>query len=270
MSSSISLNIDAGLATLTLTNPTLKNAMSGENIAELHDVLSALRRNDSVTALLLTGAGSDFCSGGNVNAMGGSIDSTTMHHRMQHNNRTLAALAEFDRPVVAAVDGVAFGAGFSLALAADFIIASERARFCMAFARIGLVPDLGATYSLPRIVGLQKAKELIYSAREVRAQEALSLGLVLEVHPAGAHRTRAEELARSLANMSSSAFGLTKRMLGHSYEGSLAMQLESEASAQAVAMTSVYVKEALARFARKEPPQYQWFDSTRSLEVVVR
>jgi len=258
MSNTLELSIEDGLATLTLMRAERKNALTGQMADELREVLVSLRTNPEVKALLLTGAGSDFCSGADVSKMGDGFAAIDVLQRMDHYNRLLGELANFDRPVIAAVDGVAFGAGFSLALAADFVIASQRARFCMAFARIGLVPDLGATHTLPRIVGLPKAREIIYSAREVCAQEALALGIALEVHPADRFRARAEELARSMSNLSTVAFGLTKRLLSRSFEVDLAAQLDAETNAQAVAMSSPYVQQAAARFMRKEPALYQW------------
>jgi enoyl-CoA hydratase/carnithine racemase len=258
MFTTIELSIENSLATLTLMRPERKNAINRQLADEMREALDRLRGNPEVKALLLTGSGNDFCSGGDVSRMSGGVDASDIRERMDHGNQLLCALADFNRPVIAAVDGVAFGAGFSLALAADFLIASDRARFCMAFARIGLVPDMGASHLLPRIVGLQKTKEIVYSAREVSAQEALALGVVLEVHPAEAFRARAEELARSMSNLSMVAFGMTKRLLARTFEVDLAAQLDCEASAQAVAMSSSYVEEATARFMRKEPALYQW------------
>ncbi|WP_053159129.1 enoyl-CoA hydratase/isomerase family protein [Pseudomonas sp. P1.8] len=254
----VELSIEEGLATLTLKRPERKNAITLQMADELRQALESLRANPAVKALLLTGAGCDFCSGADVSKMGDAIAAIDVLQRIDPFNRLLVALATFDRPVIAAVDGVAFGAGFSLALAADFLIASDRARFCMAFARIGLVPDMGASHTLPRIVGLPKAREIIYSAREVSAQEALALGIALEVHPADRYRARAQELARSLSNVSTVAFGLSKRLLARTFDVDLATQLDGEAAAQAVAMTSPYVQAAAARFMRKEPALYQW------------
>ena len=258
MFKTIDLSIADGLATLTLMRPERKNAINRQLADEMREALDQLRGNPEVKALLLIGSGQDFCSGGDVSRMSGGVDASDIRERMDHGNQLLGALADFSRPVIAAVDGVAFGAGFSLALAADFLIASDRARFCMAFARIGLVPDMGASHLLPRIVGLQKAKEIIYSAREVSAQEALALGIALEVHPAEQFRARAEELARSMSNLSMVAFDMTKRLLARTFQTDLAAQLDCEASAQAVAMSSSYVEQASARFLRKEPALYQW------------
>ncbi|WP_239499443.1 enoyl-CoA hydratase/isomerase family protein [Pseudomonas putida] len=250
--------MEEGLATLTLSRPERKNALNRQVFEQLGDALNQLRSNPQVKALLLTGAGSDFCSGGDINNMGGEVEASARQATMTDANRVLVSLMEFDRPVIAAVDGVAFGAGFSLALAADFVIASERARFCMAFARIGAVADMGASYTLPRIVGYQKAKEIIYCARELSAQDALALGIVLETHPPEAFLDRAREIARSMGNMSPTAFGMSKRLLGRTFESTLQAQLDAEASAQTLAMTSAYFHAATARFLHKEPPMYEW------------
>lgn len=265
MFTTIELAIDDGLATLTLARPERKNALTALMFSELLDALNGLRRNTTVRALLLIGAGNDFCSGADISG-NVSDDAAAVCARIMEYNLLLMALVDFDRPVIAAVDGVAYGAGFSLALAADFIIASERARFCMVFARIGLVPDLGASWTLPRVVGLQKAKELIYSAREVAAQEALELGIAIEVQPAALLRDRAEALARSMTHMSASGFGATKRLLARALESDLASQLDAEAYVQTVALSSSYPREAAARFMRKEPPQYQWPSAKSTVE----
>ena len=258
MSTSVVLTMEDGLATLTLSRPERKNALTRQVFEQLDAALNHLRGNPQVKALLLTGAGSDFCSGGDINNMGGEVEASVRQATMNYANRVLASLMEFDRPVIAAVDGVAFGAGFSLALAADFVIASDGARFCMAFARIGAVADMGASYTLPRIVGYQKAKEIIYCARELSAQEALALGIVLEVHPPEVFRDRARAIACSMGNMSTAAFSMSKRLLARTFESTLQTQLDAEASAQALAMTSPYFHAATARFMRKEPPMYKW------------
>ncbi|WP_423454879.1 enoyl-CoA hydratase/isomerase family protein [Ottowia sp. VDI28] len=168
------------------------------------------------------------------------------------------AMAGLDKPVVAAIDGVAYGAGLSLALWADIVLVSERVRMAMVFHRIGLVPDVGAWYTLPRVVGLQRAKELIYSAREFGAQEALSMNLALEAHPPEALRARALEIAHSFEGASAVAMSLSKRALQASLQTDLEAMLDMEASAQAVAGSSSYTREAVRRFAAREPAQFRW------------
>ncbi|MCX5543808.1 enoyl-CoA hydratase/isomerase family protein [Paraburkholderia sp. CNPSo 3076] len=254
----ISTTIENGVATLTLDNAERKNALSAAALAAFADAIEALRRDDTVRALILTGAGSDFCSGGDVSAMQGPADTAAVRRRMIESQRPCAALATFDKPVIAAVDGVAYGAGFSIALMADFIVASERARFCLAFARMGLVPDLGALHTLPRIIGTQRTRDLVYSARELAAHEAQALGIVLEVVPGDALYARAYDLALAMSAQSPHAFAMTKRLLAQTFERDFGALLDAEASAQAIALTSPYLREAAARFARKETPLFRW------------
>ncbi|MFQ6573956.1 enoyl-CoA hydratase/isomerase family protein [Pseudomonas sp. UM16] len=254
-----------GVATLVMSRPGVKNAYNAEMGAALLDALEQIRRDPQVRAVVLTGAGEDFCAGGDVGGMSRmAFTAAELRARMEIANHAVIALAALPCPVIAAVDGVAMGAGFSLALAADFIVASERARFCMAFARIGAVPDMGATYILPRLVGLQKARELIYSAGEINAARALEIGILLEVVANAEVQARAAELARSMTALSPTAFAMTKRLLDHSLNNDWSSQLADEASAQAIAMTCDYFKEATARFMRKEPFLYRWPRPARS------
>ena len=248
-----------GVATLVMSRPACKNAFNSDMCTAMLDALSDIRRDADIRAVVLTGAGDDFCAGGDVDVMSrNDRDASQMCTRMSELNQLPAAFAGLERPLIAAVDGVAYGAGFSLALMADFIVASDRARFCMVFSRIGAVPDLGATWTLPRVVGVQKAKELIYSAREVSAAEALKLGIALEVLPVDSYRARALELAQSMANLSGTTFAMTRRLLDHSLSNSLHSQLGEEANAQAIAVTSSYLKDATGRFMRKQPLLYRW------------
>lgn len=256
--SMIKISVEDGIATVTLARPERKNALSAAMLKELADALIAVRNDASARVLLLTAEGNDFCAGGDITSMQGAADTASVRTRMLENQRVVSILAGFDRPVVAAVDGAAFGAGFSIALQAEFVVASERARFCLSFSRLGLLPDLGAAHALPRVVGMQRAKELIYSAREVPAAEALALGLVLEVQPVDRFAARARELAHSMTGMSPEGFAMTKRLLATTFERDFASLLDAEASAQAIALTSPYLKEAAGRFLSKEPPLFRW------------
>ena len=177
--------------------------------------------------------------------------------RMLEVQPWLRLLIELDKPVIAAVDGPAFGAGFSLALMADFVLASPRARFCMSFMRVGLVPDFGAMYSLPRVVGVQRAKELMLSAREVDADEALRLGIAMEIVPADRLLARADALARSFTGASPLASSLIKRELGQA-PADLATALANEADHQALCFASGYNAEAVQRFVDKQPARFRW------------
>ena len=249
-----------GVATLTLSQPGRKNALNQQMQVELDAALQALRADPAVRALVITGAGEDFCSGGDISAIEQRLDNGAEagRARMLEQHRTFQRLLAFDRPVIAAVDGVAFGAGFSFALAADLVIASTRARFCLSFARVGLVPDLGVLHTLPRMIGLQRTRDLIYSARELSAEEAQSFGLVLEVLPPAALQARAQAIAQAMAQASPGAFSATKALLARSFELDRGALMEAEANAQGIAFSSDYVKKAMGRFLRREAPRFRW------------
>jgi len=249
-----------GIATVTLNRPAARNALDTTMTDELGALFTALRRDAEVRVVVLTGAAGDFCSGGDVQQMAQNRPRTHEQRRagMLRYRELAQAILAFDRPLIAALDGVAYGAGFSLALMADIVLVSDRVRLAMVFQRIGLVPDLGALYTLPRVVGLQRAKELIFSAREIGAAEALRIGLALEALSAEALLPRALEIAASFVGTSAVAMSLSKQALQASLQSDLATMLELEASGQAIASGSEYTRESVRRFAAKEPPQFRW------------
>lgn len=257
---SVLLESADGVAVLTLNRPAAKNAIDATTTDALVAALRALRTDDDVRAVVLTGAGGDFCAGGDVKGMadGGARSVEQRRAGMVRYAELARALTALDKPLIAAVDGVAFGGGLSMALYADIVLLSTRARLAMVFHRIGLVPDIGAWYQLPRVVGMQRAKELIYSAREFGAEEALRMNLALEVLAPEALMPRALELARSLADASLTAFSLSKRALAATLQSDLETMLDMEASSQAIAGSSAYFREAVRRFAAKEPAQFRW------------
>lgn len=256
----IEFRVDGGVALLTLNRPEARNALDPVMADELGELLEALRADASVRVLVITGAGGAFCAGGDVKAMGQGGARTHAQRRdgMARYSRICTGLMALEIPVIAAVDGVAFGAGFSIALMCDIVLASERARLCMVFQRIGLIPDMAAHYTLPRVVGLQRAKELIFSAREVDAADALRLGIAMEVLPVDALLPRAQSIAGSFAGASPLAMGVSKRALQGSLGHDLQAVLDIEADGQATASGSDYAKEAVRRFAAREPAQFRW------------
>lgn len=259
-SETVLLQRQEGVATVTLNRPAAKNAIDAATTDALTSTLRALRADESVRAVVLTGAGGDFCAGGDVKGMGeGGARSVEQRRAGMARYRELAqALHALDKPLIAALDGVAYGAGLSMALYADFVLVSTRARMAMVFHRIGLVPDVGAWYTLPRAVGLPRARELIYSAREFGAEEAVRMGLALEALAPEGLLPRALELAGSLQGASQTAFSLSKQALGASLQSDFGTMLEMEASAQAIAGSSAYFREAVRRFGAKEPAQFRW------------
>ncbi|NML35011.1 enoyl-CoA hydratase/isomerase family protein [Paraburkholderia antibiotica] len=251
------VDADTGVATLTLNRPRQKNALDASIRVALREAIYAIRQDRSVRALVLCGAGEDFCSGGDLRGM--NVQSAEEgRNRIDDLHGWVGMLLDLDRPVIAAVDGVAYGAGFSLALTADFVLATPRARFCMPFMKIGLVPDCGAFYTLPRIVGMARAKDLVFTAREVGADEAQRLGAVFEIVAPDALRARAMQIAASLASASPVAFGLAKRALNQSLSVDLRSMLEMESAAQGIAFSTAFHREAVQRFKDKQAPLFQW------------
>jgi len=247
-----------GVATVTLNRAANKNALGEEMRAGLAQCVDRIERDRAVRAVVLTGSGGAFCAGGDLRSMrSAELDNEGWRERMKNAHAWFVRLLSLDRPVVAAVDGPAFGAGFSLALAADFIVASPRARFCLSFMRLGLVPDFGALHTLPRIVGVQRAKELMLSAREVSADEAKALGIAFELAPPDQLLQRAQALAASFVNASPLAVSLVKRALAAG-PTDLHTMLELEADAQALCFGSAAHKAAVARFLDKQPALFQW------------
>lgn len=255
----LQIDVIDGVARLTFDEPQARNALTAALKDALAEAVPRLQDDPAVRALVLTGAGGSFCAGGDLRGMEAARDGMTVdgwRSRMREVHPWLRRLIEGDKPVVAAVDGPAYGAGFSLALTADLIVASPTARFCMSFLRVGLVPDFAAMYTLPRVVGVQRARELMLSAREVRADEALRLGLVMEVVPADALQARAMALARSFVGASPVAVGLIRQTVRDSFATDLGRALALEADQQALCFETEAHRSAVRRFLRKEPPAF--------------
>ena len=247
------------VATLTLNSPAKRNALEPAMRDELAAHVRSIRDDASIRAVIITGEGGHLCSGGDLrNIAQANLDNAGWLRRMQTLHQWVQDLITLDRPVIAAVDGAAAGAGFSLAMAADFVLATPRAWFNMSFLKVGLVPDVGAFYTLPRIVGVQRAKEIMLSARDVSAQEALQLGLVMELHEPDQLLSRAQTLARSFVGASPTAVALIKRSLQDALGGGLPTLLASEANAQSMAAGTEAHREAVQRFLTKQPPLFSW------------
>lgn len=248
-----------GIGVITLNRPAARNAIDMTMRQEL-DILSRdVRNTESVFAVVLTGAGNAFCGGGDIRAQGEmkrTPDAT--RKRIQDLQVWLPILANLEKPVIAAVDGPAFGAGFSLALLSDFVFATPEARFCSVFGRIGLVPDLGAFYFLPRIVGLHMAKDIVFTARSIPADEAKSLGIVREIVPRERLMASAMAFAERFRNASPFAIGLSKSILNQSFNLDSRAVGELESYAQGMAMLSEYYTKAVERFQQKQPIAFDW------------
>jgi 2-(1,2-epoxy-1,2-dihydrophenyl)acetyl-CoA isomerase len=245
-------------AVITLNRPRQKNAIDLAMRKALPAAIEAARRDGEVRSVVLTGAGGDFCSGADLKSTSVEQGDKVFAGRdtVLDYHRWFAELIDLEKPVIAAVDGIATGAGFSLAMAADFVIATERARLVSSFARIGLVPDLSLLYVLPRLVGLARAKEIVFSAREIAADEALAMGLVQAVVPAEQARERAIEYAQRFDHAPTPALGLAKYMLNRAFESDRDSLKHMEAAVQSLCAASLYHAEAVERFRSRQAPLF--------------
>jgi len=254
----INCTIDDGVATITLNRPERRNALSQALRDELQQALDAIRVDPDVCAVVLTGAGGHFSSGGDISTMSNETTAIAGWQRMQGAHRLVSDLVHFNRPIIMALDGSVYGAGMGIALCGDFVLATPRARFSMAFVRVGLVPDFGVFYTLPRMVGVQRAKELIYSGREIDAAEAKDIGIVYELVEPDALLQRAQALAASFRHASPVGVAMTKQALDASMHSDLPAMLSMEAMAQGIAMSGEQHHEAVTRFMSKQAPRFQW------------
>ena len=223
--------------------------------------VAELRDDPSVSAVVLTGAGGHFCAGGDIKTMAqaqGKRDIFEGRERIRKIHRWFDELVDLEKPVIAAVDGVAFGAGLSLALSPPTSSSRRRARrFCSVFTRLGYVPDMGAMYLLPRAIGLARAKDMVFSARVVDAQEALAIGLVQQVCEGDVLAGRARP-RRALPLRAHRSLGIVKDVMNHAFESERRTVYAQEAMAQAMCRESEFHQEAARRFLAKEAPLYQW------------
>jgi 2-(1,2-epoxy-1,2-dihydrophenyl)acetyl-CoA isomerase len=256
MTDGLRVEVDGPIATLTLDRPAALNALTVPVKIALRETLEALAGDRDVRAVVLTGAGRAFCAGQDL-AERDEPDAAPLEVEVRERyNPIIRAMRSMGQPVIAAVNGVAAGAGASLAFACDLRIAAEEARFVLAFGRIGLVPDSGATWFLPRLVGPAKATELALVGDPVDAAEALRLGLVSRVVPGDRLMTEARALADRLADGAPLALALTKEALGRSATIGLDEALEGEAKLQGIAGASSDHAEGLAAFREKRSPRF--------------
>ncbi len=244
---------------ITMNRPEERNCISDALKADFLTLLSELSYDRNLGTVILTGAGGVFCSGGDLKFLRDTDRIVDWDRRRIHQlHDWVQLLMNLEIPVIAAVDGAAIGAGFALALAADFVLCSERAYFRGSFARVGLVPDSGMLFTLPRIVGMQLAKEIMFTGRSVSALEAKELRIAMAVHPADPLMAAAMELARRLCKGPTAAIGATKRMLNQSFNLDARALVEMEAAAQAIFFHSEFHKAAIAGFLENKRFEYDW------------
>ncbi|MSQ06074.1 MAG: enoyl-CoA hydratase [Dehalococcoidia bacterium] len=260
----IKLTRQEGLAVITLDRPEARNALSPEMLAELGRALDACR-SPQVRAVLLTGTGEAFCAGADVKDMVQQLEQGGPQALSRHlrsladalHRGVILPIRRLAKPVVAGVNGVAAGAGFSLMLACDFRVASERARFLMAYAGIGAAPDGGATHLLPRLAGGARALEVYLASQPYSAPRALELGLVSQVFPAEGFDRHALEVSLRLAQGPTAAYAQAKALFDAGGETTLEAQLDAEAEAIARLALTRDFQEGIRAFAQKRLP---WFE----------
>lgn len=244
--------VSEGVATLTLNRPTVMNALTFEIYAQLRDLFADLRRDESVRAVILTGAGDHFCSGGDVHEIIGELLKRDMCEHLEFTRMTGAVVQNMrtlDKPIIAAINGMTAGAGAVLALASDLRVASERARFAFLFTKVGLTgADMGTGYLLPKIVGLGRAFELLLLGDTIDAASAERYGLVNRIVAHADLLPTARQLAARLASGPTLAISMTKQMLNHELNMDLASAIEAEAQAQALMLMGEAHRDFYERF----------------------
>jgi 2-(1,2-epoxy-1,2-dihydrophenyl)acetyl-CoA isomerase len=251
-----------GICTITLNRPDSLNALNEAMTSELAKVIRQLQQDDQVRCVILTGAGRAFSSGQDLGDLKKKYSSPDHVPHLAEDlrrryNPIIVGLRDLQKPVIAAVNGVAAGAGLSIALACDLRISSDKASFIEVFINVGLVPDSASTFFLPRLIGLGKALELCFSGDKVSAAEALALGMVNKVVPPDDLLKTSLELAGKLAKLPTRAIGLTKGLLYRSFNSDLDTMLEAEALAQETAGLTADHREGVLAFFDKRPPNFK-------------
>ena len=245
------------VATLTLNRPGARNALDMTMRQEVLAALDEVEADAGSRVLVLTGAGEHFCAGGDVKSMRERRQTAAEgRHRVQLLNKMVLRLVDFPRPTIAMVDGYAVGAGTNLALCCDLVVASDRAKFGELFNKIGLAPDGGGTWLLPRLVGLARAKELIFTGDVFDAAEAARLGLVNRVVPAAELRAVTRALAEKIAAGPPAVQRMAKHMVNRAATTDLAAALDLEAYSQGLAIAGDDHQEGLAAFFEKRAPKF--------------
>jgi enoyl-CoA hydratase/carnithine racemase len=250
-----------GVATITLNRPERKNPLSFESYAELRDLFRALAYADDVKAVVVTGAGGNFCSGGDVHEIIGPLTKLDMPGLLAFTRMTgdtVKAMRACPQPIVAAVDGVCAGAGAILAMASDLRLGSTRAKTAFLFARVGLAGcDMGACSILPRLIGQGRAAELLYTGRSMSAEEGERWGFFNRLCAPDEVLAESQALARGLAEGPTFAHGMTKKMLQQEWNMGIDEAIEAEAQAQAICMATNDFHRAYHAFVAKQAPRFE-------------
>ncbi|MEB2317706.1 MAG: enoyl-CoA hydratase-related protein [Pseudomonadota bacterium] len=247
-----------GVARITLNRPDVLNAISPELITAYGEAIQRAGSDETIRAVLVTGAGRGFCAGADLNSSGSpqrKMSSGQLLRTLYHP--AIVGMRTMPKPVITAVNGVAAGAGMSIALAGDIVLAAQSASFLQAFSKIGLVPDAGSTWFLPRLVGDVRARALALLADKIPAEDARQMGMIWKVYPDDQLAAEAQALAARLAKMPTKAYSLIKVALNASGDNSLADQLELEADSQDIASKTEDFREGVQAFLQKRQPDFK-------------
>lgn len=254
---SVLFEVKDNIAHITLNRPVKYNAFNREMALLLQDKLNECKRNAAIRCVFITGAGKAFSSGQDLDEVTDVNGPEVITILSEHYNPIIRQIRKLEKPVVAAVNGVAAGAGANIALCCDVVIACESASFIQAFSRIGLIPDSGGTYFLPRLVGWQKASALMMLGDKVTAAEAERMGMLYKVFPDETFTTEAQKIAITLAQMPTRGLALTKQALNNALMNSYEDQLHDEELLQEKAGTTADYKEGVKAFLEKRKPVFR-------------
>ena len=256
--SSIVLKIENNIATITLNRPEVFNSFNREMALLMHQTLDDCANDRNVRAIVITGAGKAFCAGQDLKEVTTpELNPGFRKILEEHYDPIIERIRTIEKPIVAAVNGVAAGAGANIALACDIVVAAESASFIQAFSKIGLVPDSAGTFFLPRLIGFQKASALMMLGDKVSAAEALNLGMIYKFYPVAIFEEEVHKIATTLASMPTKAIGLTKRLLNESLSNNLQQQLALESDLQIEASSSNDYQEGVNAFMEKRTPEFK-------------
>ena len=253
----IQYELSNGVGKITLNRPDKYHSFVREMALQLQEVLENCKEDNSVRAILITAKGKAFCAGQDLGEATDPNGPDLTQIVKEHYNPIIRKIRSIEKPIVAAVNGVAAGAGASIALACDIVVATESAAFIQAFSKIGLIPDSGGTFFLPRLVGIQKAAGLMMTAEPVTAKEAVDMGMIYKVFANANFEIESWKLVRKLAAMPTKGLGLTKRLLNESYSNNLEQQLAMEDECQTIAGNTTDFKEGVQAFLEKRKPKFK-------------
>ncbi len=253
----ILLHIENNIAFITLNRPDKLNSFNREMALQLQSVLDDCENNESIRALYITGNGKGFCAGQDLTEVVDPNGPGMQRILSEHYNPIVTRMRKIPKPIVVAVNGVAAGAGANIAFAGDIVIAIESASFIQAFSKIGLIPDSGGTFTLPRLIGFQRASALMMLGDKVSAAEALQMGMIYKIFDASSFEIETKKIALQLAQMPTKALGFIKEALNNAATNNLEQQLDLEDQLQQKAAATNDFKEGVNAFLEKRNPVYQ-------------